>query len=148
MWWGASSLQLVSAPHIVKVTVLLDGSADDDFRGNRGFWRVLYKKRGAGTMWAGEVEVWGAEAGLPFLPLPRPWHLSKLASSPSFPPISTVFREPYTVRVEDQRSMRGNVAVFKCLIPSSVQEYVSVVSWEKDTVPITPGKGSRCCKGT
>lgn len=36
--------------------------------------------------------------------------------------------------------MRGNVAVFKCLIPSSVQEYVSVVSWEKDTVSITPGK--------
>lgn len=53
---------------------------------------------------------------------------------------STVFREPYTVRVEDQRSMRGNVAVFKCLIPSSVQEYVSVVSWEKDTVSIIPGK--------
>ncbi|XP_029410831.1 Down syndrome cell adhesion molecule-like protein 1 isoform X3 [Nannospalax galili] len=52
--------------------------------------------------------------------------------------IKAVFREPYTVRVEDQRSMRGNVAVFKCLIPSSVQEYVSVVSWEKDTVSITP----------
>nr|XP_008119293.1 PREDICTED: LOW QUALITY PROTEIN: Down syndrome cell adhesion molecule-like protein 1 [Anolis carolinensis] len=50
--------------------------------------------------------------------------------------VKAVFREPYTVRVEDQRSMRGNVAVFKCLIPSSVQEYVSVVSWEKDTVSI------------
>ncbi|KAJ6653164.1 hypothetical protein lerEdw1_010037 [Lerista edwardsae] len=55
--------------------------------------------------------------------------------------VKAVFREPYTVRVEDQRSMRGNVAVFKCLIPSSVQEYVSVVSWEKDTVSIIPGKG-------
>ncbi|KAJ8256522.1 hypothetical protein COCON_G00186740 [Conger conger] len=44
--------------------------------------------------------------------------------------------EPYTVRVADQRSMRGNVAVFKCLIPAAVQEYVSVVSWEKDTVSI------------
>ncbi|TFK01997.1 hemK methyltransferase family member 1 [Platysternon megacephalum] len=53
--------------------------------------------------------------------------------------VKAVFREPYTVRVEDQRSMRGNVAVFKCLIPSSVQEYVSVVSWEKDTVSIIPG---------
>uniref|UniRef100_A0A663E4S1 Cell adhesion molecule DSCAML1 n=1 Tax=Aquila chrysaetos chrysaetos TaxID=223781 RepID=A0A663E4S1_AQUCH len=52
--------------------------------------------------------------------------------------VKAVFREPYTVRVEDQRSMRGNVAVFKCLIPSSVQEYVSVVSWEKDTVSIIP----------
>ncbi|KAM7413083.1 hypothetical protein PAMA_020457 [Pampus argenteus] len=52
--------------------------------------------------------------------------------------IKAVFREPYTVRVADQRSMRGNVAVFKCLIPSAVQEYVSVVSWEKDTVSIVP----------
>nr|XP_005988243.1 PREDICTED: Down syndrome cell adhesion molecule-like protein 1 [Latimeria chalumnae] len=53
--------------------------------------------------------------------------------------VKAVFREPYTVRVEDQRSMRGNAAVFKCLIPPSVQEYVSVVSWEKDTVSIVPG---------
>ncbi|XP_036179864.1 Down syndrome cell adhesion molecule-like protein 1 [Myotis myotis] len=55
--------------------------------------------------------------------------------------VKAVFREPYTVRVEDQRSMRGSMAVFKCLIPSSVQEYVSVVSWEKDTVSIVPGSG-------
>ncbi|XP_056138796.1 cell adhesion molecule DSCAML1 [Lampris incognitus] len=53
--------------------------------------------------------------------------------------VKAVFREPYTVRVADQRSMRGNVAVFKCLIPAAVQEYVSVVSWEKDTVSIVPG---------
>ncbi|KAI3373552.1 hypothetical protein L3Q82_022149, partial [Scortum barcoo] len=52
--------------------------------------------------------------------------------------IKAVFREPYTVRVADQRSMRGNVAVFKCLIPAAVQEYVSVVSWERDTVSIIP----------
>lgn len=44
------------------------------------------------------------------------------------------------MRVADQRSMRGNVAVFKCLIPSAVQEYVSVVSWERDTVSIVPGR--------
>eukprot|EP00063_Salmo_salar_P094842 XP_014069677.1 PREDICTED: Down syndrome cell adhesion molecule-like protein 1 [Salmo salar] len=54
--------------------------------------------------------------------------------------VKAVFREPYTVRVADQRSMRGNVAVFKCLIPSAVQEYVSVVSWEKDTVSMVPGR--------
>uniref|UniRef100_A0A8C6NXZ2 DS cell adhesion molecule like 1 n=1 Tax=Nothobranchius furzeri TaxID=105023 RepID=A0A8C6NXZ2_NOTFU len=53
--------------------------------------------------------------------------------------IKAVFREPYAVRVADQRSMRGNVAVFKCLIPAVVQEYVSVVSWERDTVSIVPG---------
>ncbi|GLD57343.1 Down syndrome cell adhesion molecule-like protein 1 homolog [Lates japonicus] len=62
--------------------------------------------------------------------------------------IKAVFREPYTVRVADQRSMRGNVAVFKCLIPSAVQEYVSVVSWEKDTVSIVPApKGGRGDQG-
>lgn len=71
--------------------------------------------------------------------VPFPHHHGCVTLFFQFP---TVFREPYTVRVEDQRSMRGNVAVFKCLIPSSVQEYVSVVSWEKDTVSITPGKES------
>lgn len=47
------------------------------------------------------------------------------------------------MRVADQRSMRGNVAVFKCLIPAAVQEYVSVVSWERDTVSIVPGKTNK-----
>ncbi|KAM4652092.1 cell adhesion molecule DSCAML1-like [Discoglossus pictus] len=51
--------------------------------------------------------------------------------------VKAVFREPYTVRVEDQRAMRGSAAVFKCLTFPSVQEYVSVVSWEKDTVSLT-----------
>ncbi|KFO28114.1 Down syndrome cell adhesion molecule like protein [Fukomys damarensis] len=50
--------------------------------------------------------------------------------------IKAVLREPYTVRVEDQKTMRGNVAVFKCIIPSSVEAYVTVVSWEKDTVSL------------
>ncbi|XP_063292902.1 cell adhesion molecule DSCAML1 isoform X2 [Pelobates fuscus] len=51
--------------------------------------------------------------------------------------VKAVFREPYTVRVEDQSAMRGSAAVFKCLTPPAVQEYVSVVSWEKDTVSLT-----------
>jgi hypothetical protein len=54
--------------------------------------------------------------------------------------LSSVFREPYTVRVEDQKAMRGNVAVFKCIIPASVEAYVTVVSWEKDTVSLSSGK--------
>lgn len=56
---------------------------------------------------------------------------------PVCPPL-LVLREPYTVRVEDQKAMRGNVAVFKCIIPASVEAYITVVSWEKDTVSITP----------
>ncbi|KAG7268892.1 hypothetical protein CRUP_032999 [Coryphaenoides rupestris] len=70
----------------------------------------------------------------------RPISSRPLFSRPIFSrPMSSRPMEPYTVRVADQRSMRGNVAVFKCLIPSAVQEYVSVVSWEKDTVSIVPG---------
>ncbi|KAI1903698.1 hypothetical protein AGOR_G00029900 [Albula goreensis] len=54
--------------------------------------------------------------------------------------IKAVLREPYTVRVEDQKAMRGNVAVFKCIIPASVEAYITVVSWEKDTVSLVSGK--------
>nr|XP_039336305.1 Down syndrome cell adhesion molecule-like [Saimiri boliviensis boliviensis] len=54
--------------------------------------------------------------------------------------IKAVLREPYTVRVEDQKTMRGNVAVFKCIIPSSVEAYITVVSWEKDTVSLVSGR--------
>lgn len=32
--------------------------------------------------------------------------------------------------------MRGSVAVFKCIIPASVEAYITVVSWEKDTMSI------------
>lgn len=53
---------------------------------------------------------------------------------------STVSREPYTVRVADQKAIRGSVAVFKCIIPASVEAYVSVVSWEKDTVSLSSGR--------
>ncbi|KAM9038181.1 LOW QUALITY PROTEIN: cell adhesion molecule DSCAM [Sarcophilus harrisii] len=53
--------------------------------------------------------------------------------------IKAVLREPYTVRVEDQKTMRGNVAVFKCIISSSVEAYITVVSWEKDTVSLVSG---------
>lgn len=53
---------------------------------------------------------------------------------------SAVSREPYTVRVADQKAMRGSVAVFKCIIPTSVEAYVTVVSWEKDTVSLSSGR--------
>ncbi|XP_069045893.1 cell adhesion molecule DSCAM isoform X3 [Lepisosteus oculatus] len=35
--------------------------------------------------------------------------------------------------------MRGNVAVFKCIIRALVEAYITVVSWEKDTVSIVSG---------
>ncbi|XP_015197156.1 cell adhesion molecule DSCAM isoform X2 [Lepisosteus oculatus] len=53
--------------------------------------------------------------------------------------IKAVLREPYGVRVEDQKAMRGNVAVFKCIIRALVEAYITVVSWEKDTVSIVSG---------
>lgn len=54
--------------------------------------------------------------------------------------VCAVLREPYTVRVADQTAMRGSVAVFKCIIPSSVEKYVTVVAWERDTVPLVSGR--------
>ncbi|XP_026871258.2 Down syndrome cell adhesion molecule a isoform X2 [Electrophorus electricus] len=61
--------------------------------------------------------------------------------------IKAVLREPYTVRVADQTAMRGSVAVFKCIIPSSVEKYITVVSWERDTVPVTGPRFSRTSTG-
>lgn len=58
---------------------------------------------------------------------------------------SAVSREPYTVRVADQKAMRGSVAVFKCIIPASVEAYIAVVSWEKDTVSLSSGRTGLTC---
>lgn len=68
------------------------------------------------------------------------WGCNSLISFPNPPLVPAVLREPYTVRVEDQKAMRGNVAVFKCIIPSSVEAYITVVSWEKDTVSLVSGR--------
>lgn len=43
------------------------------------------------------------------------------------------------MRVADQKAVRGGVAVFKCIIPASVEAYIAVVSWEKDTVSLSSG---------
>lgn len=73
-------------------------------------------------------------------------HCASLSCIPFPPPLyfGTVFREPYTVRVEDQKAMRGSVAVFKCIIPTFVESYVSVVSWEKDTNTLGSGMPVLC----
>ena len=39
----------------------------------------------------------------------------------------------YEVQVYDQLVMVGNTAVFKCVIPAYVEEYVTVTSWLHDT---------------
>ena len=67
------------------------------------------------------------------------WDLMFMSFS-FFSSFFVVSREPYTVRVADQKAMRGSVAVFKCIIPASVEAYVTVVSWEKDTVSLSSGK--------
>lgn len=35
----------------------------------------------------------------------------------------------YTVNLVEENVLRGNAAIFKCLIPSFVTEYVHVSSW-------------------
>lgn len=37
--------------------------------------------------------------------------------------------QAYTVNLVEENVLRGNSAIFKCLIPSFVTEYVSVASW-------------------
>lgn len=37
--------------------------------------------------------------------------------------------QAYTVNLVEENVLRGNAAIFKCLIPSFVTEYVSVASW-------------------
>lgn len=39
----------------------------------------------------------------------------------------------YEAILHDMFVIRGNTAIFKCIVPSFVADYVSVVSWE-DTV--------------
>lgn len=40
-----------------------------------------------------------------------------------------VVSQSYTVNLVEENVLRGNAAIFKCLIPSFVTEYVSVTSW-------------------
>ncbi|KAG6458280.1 hypothetical protein O3G_MSEX010787 [Manduca sexta] len=40
-----------------------------------------------------------------------------------------VVSQAYTVNLVEENVLRGNAAIFKCLIPSFVTEYVSVASW-------------------
>lgn len=47
----------------------------------------------------------------------------------------------------DQKAMRGSVAVFKCIIPASVEAYITVVSWEKDTVSLSSGTSTPLLAG-
>lgn len=41
----------------------------------------------------------------------------------------TVVSQAYTVNLVEENVLRGNAAIFKCLIPSFVTEYVAVSSW-------------------
>lgn len=44
----------------------------------------------------------------------------------------TVIRVKYEVRTYDDFVVKGNTAVLKCYVPSSVKDFVPVVSWETD----------------
>lgn len=41
----------------------------------------------------------------------------------------SVVSQAYTVNLVEENVLRGNAAIFKCLIPSFVTEYVHVASW-------------------
>lgn len=49
----------------------------------------------------------------------------------------------YEIRLFDEFVLRGNIAVLRCPIPSSVSDYVKVISWERiDGFMITPSTGN------
>ncbi|GFT31974.1 ig-like domain-containing protein [Nephila pilipes] len=43
-----------------------------------------------------------------------------------------VIRVKYEIRTYDDFVVKGNTAVLKCYVPSSVQDFVPVISWETD----------------
>lgn len=51
-----------------------------------------------------------------------------------------VVLQKYDIHLFDEFVLRGNMAVLRCPIPSFVQDYVKVTSWERvDGFLITPG---------
>jgi len=46
----------------------------------------------------------------------------------------TVMKEKFQVRVESTASSLGNDVALKCVIPKSLQDFVVVTSWVKDSV--------------
>lgn len=54
--------------------------------------------------------------------------------------ILSVILQKYDIHLSDEYVIRGNMAVLRCPIPSFVQDYVQVISWERvDGFLITPG---------
>lgn len=43
-----------------------------------------------------------------------------------------MIRVKYEIRTYDDFVVKGNTAVLKCYVPSSVKDFVPVISWETD----------------
>ncbi|XP_065214717.1 cell adhesion molecule Dscam1 isoform X2 [Planococcus citri] len=46
--------------------------------------------------------------------------------------VNAVLKTKYEVQVYDETVVSGNIAILRCIVPSSVSEYVSVTSWVQD----------------
>ncbi|GIY41009.1 ig-like domain-containing protein [Caerostris extrusa] len=46
--------------------------------------------------------------------------------------VKIMIRVKYEIRTYDDFVVKGNTAVLKCYVPSSVQDFVPVISWETD----------------
>ncbi|XP_077985299.1 cell adhesion molecule DSCAM-like [Glandiceps talaboti] len=53
--------------------------------------------------------------------------------------VNAVILQSYHVEVNDEHVMRGNTAVFKCLIPIHVKSYVKVTEWTRGTTVLSTG---------
>ena len=55
----------------------------------------------------------------------------------------SVLLQNYRVQLHDKHVMRGNTAVFKCIVPVFVKDYVIVTSWSKASDMLTTGKSNQ-----
>lgn len=43
-----------------------------------------------------------------------------------------VLKSRYEIQVYDESVVTGNIAILRCIVPSSVSEYVITTSWSQD----------------
>lgn len=51
--------------------------------------------------------------------------------------VLSVAQQVYQIRVNDEFILNGNAAIMKCLVPSFLQDFITIDSWEIDDEVVT-----------
>lgn len=51
--------------------------------------------------------------------------------------VLSVVQQVYQIRVNDEFILNGNAAIMKCLVPSFLQDFITIDSWEIDDEVVT-----------